>query len=119
MKILFICCAGMSSSMLVEKLKNYLKDFNDEKSSSIEIEAIPLDKVNFSKIDCDLILLAPQIGYKLREFKLRVASKFNIPIKIIPGRDYGLFNVENIVNLCINSINIKLQENRQQNLLAY
>lgn len=119
MKILFICCAGMSSSLLVEKLKDYLNEFKRKNPFSIEIEAIPLDRVNFSKMDCDLILLAPQIGYKLREFKIRVSNKLNIPIEIIPGRDYGLFNVENIVNLCIKSMNLNISKKNSYDLLVY
>lgn len=113
MKILLICCAGMSSSLLMEKLKDHLKELRTIKNISLEIEALPLERFMFSKIDYDLILLAPQIGYKLKEIKTSLSNKINIPIEIIPGRDYGLFNVENIINFSLNLINSNLYKQAQ------
>ena len=100
MKILFICCAGMSSSLLVKKLEDYIRDFNTSNNNSlnITIEAIPLAQHVKVIDDYDLILLAPQIGYKLKEFKNLLNNKNkHIPIAIVKGMDYGLLRVENIL----------------------
>ena len=57
MNIMLSCCAGMSTSMLVEKMKQAAKDQGkDYKIWACSIEAIAdnLDK-------CDVILLGPQV----------------------------------------------------------
>lgn len=100
MKILFICCAGMSSSLLVKKLEDYIREFNASNNNNlnITIEAIPLAQYVKVVNDYDLILLAPQIGYKLKEFKKLLDNKNkHIPIAVVKGMDYGLLRVENIL----------------------
>ncbi|MGL4655782.1 MAG: PTS sugar transporter subunit IIB [Sarcina sp.] len=101
MKILFICCAGMSSSLVVKKLEDYIKLLNssNENKINLTIEAIPLDKFKNFNDDYGLILLAPQIAYKLKDFKSLASSKnISIPIAVVKGIDYGLLKVDNILS---------------------
>lgn len=104
MKILLICCAGMSSSLLVKKLENHIAVINSscDKNLNLSIEAIPLDKFKTFPNNYDLILLAPQIAYKLREFQKLVLKKNKvIPVDVIKGIDYGLLKVDNILNTAL------------------
>ena len=101
MKILFICCAGMSSSLVVKKLEDYIDTLKSSNTTNLNltIEAIPLDKFKNVKDDYDIILLAPQIAYKLKEFKKLISDKNkSIPVSIIKGLDYGLLRVDNILS---------------------
>ncbi|MGL4741219.1 MAG: PTS sugar transporter subunit IIB [Sarcina sp.] len=108
MKILFICCAGMSSSLVVKRLEDYIKQLNDSKTNlNISIEAIPLDKFKFVADDYSLILLAPQIAYKLKDFKtLMLESNKDVPVGVVKGLDYGLIKVENILKSALKLLNI-------------
>lgn len=108
MKILFICCAGMSSSLVVKKLEEHIDNLKSLKQCNLDltIEAIPLDKFRDVKNDYDIILLAPQIAYKLKEFKKLVSDKrLAIPVSVIKGLDYGLLRVDNILSSALHSIN--------------
>ncbi|MGL4760544.1 MAG: PTS sugar transporter subunit IIB [Sarcina sp.] len=101
MKILFICCAGMSSSLVVKRLEDYIKQLNasNDKKINLSIEAIPLDKFKDFNSDYSLILLAPQIAYKLKDFKSLVSNKNEIiPVGVVKGLDYGLLKVDNILS---------------------
>lgn len=104
MKILFICCAGMSSSLVVKKLEDHIKILNSsaENKINLTIEAIPLDKFRSVNDDYNLILLAPQIAYKLKDFKSITSSKDkSIPVAVVKGLDYGLLKVENILSAAL------------------
>lgn len=108
MKILFICCAGMSSSLVVRKLQNHIEDLkkSEKIKTDIIVDAIPLDKFRNNLNDYDLILLAPQIAYKLKEFKKIILLKdFKVPISVVHGRDYGLIKVEKILEDALSLIN--------------
>lgn len=101
MKVLFICCAGMSSSLVVKKLEDHIKILNSSENNKINltIEAVPLDKFKKLNDDYELILLAPQISYKLKEFKSLTSSKNkSIPVSVVKGIDYGLLKVDNILS---------------------
>lgn len=108
MKILFICCAGMSSSLVVKKLEDHITTLNssNEEYLDLSIEAVPLDKFRSFKDDYDLILLAPQIGYKLKEFKnFSLNKEKKIPVEIVNGLNYGLLRVDKILEDSLNLIN--------------
>lgn len=114
MKILFICCAGMSSSLVVTKLEKHIEFINSSKEQKINvtINAVPLDKFRLSTDDYDIILLAPQIAYKLREFqKLTSKKKRTIPVDVIKGIDYGLLRVDNILNNALSLVDPNLYLN--------
>ena len=85
-KILLCCAAGMSTSLLVTKMKPDGLD--------VEIEALPinegLDKVN----DVDVILLGPQVGYTKSNFEQAAAGRINVTV--IPMADYGRMNAKKI-----------------------
>jgi PTS system cellobiose-specific IIB component len=91
----------MSSSLVVKKLEDYIEILNSssEKKITLSIEAIPLDKFKDFNGDYNLILLAPQIAYKLKEFKSLTSSKNkSIPVEVVKGLDYGLLKVDNILS---------------------
>lgn len=92
MKILLICAAGMSTSLVVNKMKKAL-GLNEQ---DWVIEAMPAEK--FAEIidDYDVILLGPQIAYKKNELA-KIAAEKGKPLDVINPVDYGLCNGENIL----------------------
>lgn len=93
MKILLVCAAGMSTSLVVNKMKKALGP--DEQDWIIE--ANPAERFSSIFKNYDVILLGPQIRFKKDEFE-KMASEYNIPVGIINSVDYGLTNGEKILN---------------------
>jgi PTS system cellobiose-specific IIB component len=93
MKILLVCAAGMSTSLVVEKMKKALKP--EEKDWKIEAHPVELlpDLIN----EFDVILLGPQISYKRNELSA-FAKGYGKPLDVIKAIDYGMGKGENILN---------------------
>ncbi|WP_243343943.1 PTS sugar transporter subunit IIB [Anaerococcus sp. AGMB09787] len=93
-KILLACSAGMSTSMLVSKMKKSA----EEKNIEVDIEAIPVaeveDKINAENID--ILLLGPQVRYMDKKMADLLDPK-NIPHSIVSMQDYGMMNGEKVL----------------------
>ena len=89
MKILLVCSAGMSTSMLVKKMKEAAAAAGEKH----EIWAVAQSdaKANFGK--ADVILIGPQVQFLADKFK----DETNKPIEVIPMRDYGTMNGEKVL----------------------
>ena len=88
--VLFVCAAGMSSSLLEVKTREAAK----KKGIDLKLRAIPVSefyKYDIAGLDC--ILLAPQVRHKLKEVKRR-ASEYDIPVGSIDFQTYGLVDGE-------------------------
>lgn len=85
MKILLICAAGMSTSLVVAKMKEVAK----ADGKKYEIEAVPVQDGFAIANDWDVALFGPQLRYRLPEFK----KKFpNVPADSIAPQHYGSCN---------------------------
>lgn len=93
MKILLVCAAGMSTSLVVSRMKNALG--LKEKHWIIEAKPAERFKDDFKKYD--VVLLGPQIRFKKDEFQ-KIASQYDIPVDTINTADYGLAKGEEILN---------------------
>lgn len=91
-KILLCCAAGMSTSMVVQRMEKAAK----EKNIEVEINAVGLDEFNEQIGQYDCCLLGPQIKYKLADFK-PLADELNKPIAVINIMDYGMMNGDKIL----------------------
>ena len=89
-KILLCCAAGMSTSLLVTKMKQDAAARNLD----VEIEALPINE-GLDKVDqVDVVLLGPQVGYVKDNFEKVAAGK--IDVMVIPMADYGRMNAKKI-----------------------
>lgn len=91
-KTIMLCCsAGMSTSLLVTKMKKVAKN----QGKNVDIFACPAaeadDKIAQDSVDC--ILLGPQVRYLEGDFKHKVEGK-NIGLDIINMEAYGLMDGE-------------------------
>ena len=91
MKILLVCSAGMSTSILVKKIEA----FAEKSGEKIVVEAHGSHDAK-NKIDkFDVILIGPQVRYLKTDFDKIADGK---PVEVIPPRDYATANAENIVS---------------------
>lgn len=84
-KVLIICAAGMSSSMMASKTTNYFKD----KDLEIFVDAVSAtegDKM-IKNSDFDLFLISPQTTMYFDKFK-KLGDGVNKPVVSIPFPAY-------------------------------
>lgn len=85
MKILLICAGGLSTSILVSKMKTYAQSIGDD----VLIEAHPAGNLAELIERFDIVLLGPQINHKLESIKKQYGH-LEKPIQVIESMDYGL-----------------------------
>lgn len=96
-KILLVCDAGMSTSLLVSKMQKITK----EKDIDVEINAVPKGQLQKYKDHVDICLVGPQIKYALNDIKATLPS---IPVEVIAMKDYGMGDGEKILDFALNLI---------------
>ncbi len=89
-KILLVCNAGMSTSMLVAKMKKAAEEMKAE----VEIEAKSLSEAKKEIERVDIVLLGPQIRYEMENVKKIAGST---PVEAIDMKDYGMMNGKKVL----------------------
>ena len=85
-KIVLVCAAGMSTSMLVKKMQEAAAADNYE----TDIAAYPIGEVDTA----DIILLGPQVRFQLKSVK----EKFpDIPVESIDMAAYGMMDGKKVI----------------------
>ena len=100
MKLLLVCNAGMSTSMLVSKIESAAKD----QEIDIEVAAYPLTQAEKVIDEWDVVMLGPQVRHCLK--KLKKATNIT-PIEVIDMKDYGLMNGANVLKKALEIVNNK------------
>ncbi|MCC2249958.1 PTS sugar transporter subunit IIB [Virgibacillus sp. AGTR] len=93
MKVTLLCALGMSTSMLVERMKKAAK----ARSVSIQIEAHSVNDLEGQLETSDFILLGPQIRYKQRELSAK-AKAVGVPLAVIDMKAYGSMDGDKVLN---------------------
>lgn len=91
MKILLVCAGGLSSSIVMKKVRSYSKEIGEE--VTIDAVGVPGVEDNWRNYDC--ILTAPQVRNRFNEIK----ETAKIPVTAMPAQDYAIGNAANIVKL--------------------
>lgn len=99
MKVLLVCAAGMSTSILMKKLEKYAA----EQGIDFEITARGIAAYEEVCKDYDCILMGPQISYQ----KDKIAASSGLPVSVIPPQDYGMANCPNIFKIIDSMLNNK------------
>ena len=92
-KILLLCAAGMSTSMVVKKMQASAK----EKGIDVHIEAHGVETIQDYLVEYDLFLLGPQIRFKKDELQ-KLADPLNKRVEVINMMDYGMMKGEIILD---------------------
>jgi len=100
-KILLVCAAGMSTSLLV----NRMKDAAREKGLEIEIFALPVTECSTVIDEVDVVLLGPQVRFQKAQVDALVKGR--IPVEVIDMRAYGMMNGEVVLGNALELIGEK------------
>lgn len=84
MKVLLVCAAGMSTSLLTNNMKKNA-DPDDV------VDAVPVGELEGVIDNYDVILLGPQIRFKEKDVK-KLAEPKGIPSGVIDMRAYGMMD---------------------------
>lgn len=84
--ILLVCNAGMSTSLLVNKMK----EAAEEKGVEVNINALPVSECESVINTVDIVLLGPQVRFQKPQ--LEKYTQGRIPVEVIDIRAYGAMN---------------------------
>ena len=91
--IMLCCAAGMSTSLLVTKMK----EAAEKQGKDAEIFAVSASEAD-NELDSkkiDVVLLGPQVRYMQNDFKKKLTGRNNgadIPLAVIDMRAYGMMD---------------------------
>lgn len=96
-KILLVCSAGMSTSIVVKKMqavaeKNEIGAEIWSVGEAMAVENIP---------KADVIMIGPQVKFLYDKMKKFAGER---PVVVINMKDYGMMNGENILNQALDSL---------------
>ena len=87
MKVLLCCAGGLSSSILMKKMKTWA----DAHGEDLEIQAMGTgEAVETWQNGYECVLLAPQVSYRLKQLQEEIK---------LPSLDYAIGNAENVMKL--------------------
>lgn len=98
MKILLVCNAGMSTSMLVSRMQKAAQ----QRGMEIEIMAVPMMQAETILKDWDIVMLGPQVRHQLQYLQNKAEGK--VPVCVIDMRDYGMMNGDKVLDAAIKVI---------------
>lgn len=105
LSILLACNAGMSTSMLVQRMEKAAIQQNID----AQINAVGVSMAETMVDDVDIILLGPQVRHQLKSITKKTEGK--IPVEVIDMRDYGLMNGESVLMAALKAID-EYQKNK-------
>ena len=95
LKIRLFCAGGMSTSLLVTKMRAAAEEAGVE----ADIVAHGVGSIaRYIDSSVDAVLLGPQIGYQKAQVA-KVCEPLGVPMEVIPMTDYGMVNGKNVFAL--------------------
>lgn len=98
MNILLVCAGGMSTSLLVERIR---KEIEKRNMKDVKVDANAIEYLEKVIDDYDVILVGPQIRYKEPYIK-NLCSEHKKTYTIIPPAIYGLVDEARILDFALN-----------------
>lgn len=89
MFILLVCNAGMSTSILVSKMRKA----SEKLGKKYEILATAVDSAYEYYDNADVILIGPQIA----AFEKQIKEEFKKPVAVVDRKAYGMMNGEKVL----------------------
>lgn len=91
-RILLVCSAGMSTSLLVSKMQAAAK----VKGIDCTINAVGEAELKKHENEIDVLLLGPQVRFLLSKMKAKF-EPLGVPVEVINTVDYGTMNGEKVL----------------------
>lgn len=102
-RIMLICSAGMSTSLLVTKMEAAAKD----KGIEADIFAVSASEANArfedASMPINVVLLGPQVRFMKKQFEDKLSGT-GIPVEVIEMKDYGMMNGEAVLKTALELI---------------
>lgn len=98
LNVLFVCCAGMSTSLLVEKVKQAAQ----ERGVDMELNAVGEAEARKNLAGIDVVLLGPQVRYLDASFRKEISgtnTKLDMANMLAYGRLDGNAILDQIIAL--------------------
>lgn len=91
--ITLVCASGMSTSMMMSKMRK------SAEAKGIEVDIEAMSEAHFRKSDrkTDILLLGPQVSYMLDDLKNEYGPK-GVKVAVISMADYGMMNGEKVLD---------------------
>lgn len=96
MKIILVCSAGMSTSMLVNKMKKAA----EERSLDLDISAVAESQLKNNLDNLDVVLIGPQVRYLEKKIKQQL-EPLGVKVDIINQLAYGLMQGDKVLDQAI------------------
>lgn len=96
MNILLCCSAGMSTSLLVQKMEKEAANMGID----AKIWAISASTIEEHIKNADVLLVGPQIRFRLPELK-KLGEARGIPVEMINPSDYGMLNGKKVLEFAL------------------
>ena len=86
-KVMFVCSAGMSTSLLVEKVKK------EAKNAGVDLDLYAVSEAEAKKdlTQAEILLLGPQVRYLESAFRKELEGS-GVKMDVIEMRTYGLMD---------------------------
>lgn len=94
--ITLLCTAGMSTSLMVNKMRRAAETKN------LEVEITAMAEFAFQRYDkpTDVLLLGPQVRYKYEELKAQLEPE-EIPVAVIDSQTYASMDAEAVLGMAL------------------
>lgn len=91
-RVVLICMSGLSTNLLVNKMKRTAK------AQGIEVEICAMSELAFARYDqpIDVLLLGPQVFFRLEEMKERICSE-KVRIGVIDPEIFARMDAEAVL----------------------
>ncbi|MGK3111683.1 PTS sugar transporter subunit IIB [Candidatus Pantoea formicae] len=93
MRIVLCCAAGMSTSMLVNKMQSAAQG----RGLAIDIKAVPVAEFERILPDADVVLLGPQVQFEAARLTA-IAAPQGKAVAVIDMMDYGMMRGEQVLD---------------------
>lgn len=92
MKLLLVCYAGMSTSMLAQRLEGE----GAARGIEVEVEAVPMTELEANLEGVDAVLLGPQVRFAEKDARAAVGDA--VPLMVIAPQDFGMMRADNVLD---------------------
>ena len=99
LRILLVCGAGMSSSLLVKFTANAAKELGED----VEVWAVPRGLAKQQQGKADVCLVGPQIRFDIKAIQAELPD---IPVEMIEMKAYGTMNGKAIIQQAKKLLNL-------------
>src|SRR5690606_30194618 len=101
-KIVLVCAAGMSTSLVVQRMKKEAAD----RQLDVEVIAIPMEEFEEQIQDASVVLVGPQVRFRLAELVVN-ANNYGVPVSVNDHRHFSMVNGDKILDTALSLIGLR------------